>query len=187
MEGVMERLTHLATGGLLVLALVGGIPALWQHAPAIDNDPNQVPALVHALTSAPENVVAELVLEATFTREELPTGDAEAIFYRFTLPPGASLSSLIGPYSTARVDQPTSGVGAEVVQAGAYGLRLDAPIRVQRHGAAVEGIATGTEIILGPGDTASYPDLTEGGTIRNAGDELVVIVGVAIVGKDRSG
>ena len=180
-------LTHLATAALLVLALVGGLAALWQPPPANDHDPTHVPALVHALASVPGNVVAEVLLEATFPHDELPAGDAEAIFYRFTLPRGARLPYLLGPYYGHRADLATSGVGAEVVQSGAYSLRLNAPIRVQRNGGSVEGIPARTEVMLGPGDTVSYPDYTEGGTIHNTGDEPAVIVGVAIVGTERSG
>jgi hypothetical protein len=50
-----------------------------------------------------------------------------------------------------------------------------------------EEIPAGAEVILGPGDSATYPDYTGEGTIRNAGDEPVVIIGVAIVSTDASG
>jgi hypothetical protein len=51
----------------------------------------------------------------------------------------------------------------------------------------VEDVPAGTEVILGPGDTAIYPDYTAPGAISNRGDEPVVVVGVAINSIERSG
>jgi hypothetical protein len=134
-------------------------------------------------------VADERLLAATFDAAELPTRDKETVFYRLTLPPGASLPFLLGPVSGCWGQLPKAGAGAELIQSGAYTLRLDAPIRLQRDGASdvVEDVPAGTEVILGPGDTAIYPDYTASGVISNRGDEPVVVVGVAINSIERSG
>ena len=185
---VRKARTHLATAALLTLTLVMGFVAIWQSSSVRENSPRP-PALIRALESVPGGVVNELLLEATFSAEELPAGDTEAIFYRFTLHPGASLPSLAGPSCACWGELATAGVGAEVVQSGVYSLRLDALIRVQRGGAAraVEQIGTRSEVILGPGDIAIYSDAAAPGDIRNAGDEPVVVVGMAIVAMEESG
>ena len=119
--------TDLGTAALLVLALAGGLAALWRPPLANDHNPRHVPALVRALASSPDDVDAEVLFETTFPYEELPTGDVETIFDQATLAPGGTLPYLLGPYLGHRADLVTSGVGAEVVQAGTYSLRLDAP------------------------------------------------------------
>lgn len=176
--------THFATAALLLLTLAVAFMALRQQAP----EATPVPALIRALESVPGGVVNELLLETTFSSEELPAGDTEVIFYRLTLRPGASLPSLAGPSCACWGELAKAGVGAEVVQSGVYSLRLDAPIRVQRGGTAraMEEIETRSEVNLGPGDTAIYSDATAPGDIRNTGDEPVVVVGMAIVAMEES-
>lgn len=176
-------LNHLATAALLILTLAAGFAAIWQGSPTTEVDPARAPALIRALDVVPGGVTDELLVETTFTPDELPVGETEAIFYRITLPPGISLRYLAGPFCVLHSDLISSGVGAEVVQSGSYSLRLDAPFRVQRDGAsgAVDEIPAGTEVALDPGNTAIYPDYTAQGTIRNAGDEPVVITGVVIL------
>lgn len=173
--------TQLATSGLVVVTLILGITAIWQSASVSEASPHP-PALIRALASAPGDVVDEQLLAATFAAAELPTGDKETVFYRLTLPPGARLPVLVGPLSGCWARLAKAGAGVELIQSGAYTLRLDAPIRLQRGGAgdAVVDIPAGTEVSLGPGDTAIYPDYTAPGAIRNDGDEPVVVVGVAI-------
>ena len=70
-----------------------------------------------------------------------------------TLQPGVSFSSLNAPaWCGCRTDLVSKGVGVEVVQSGSYGLRLDAPIRVQRNGEReVTTVPAQTEVTLGPG------------------------------------
>jgi hypothetical protein len=113
----------------------------------------------------------------------------EAVFYRLTLPPGASLPYLPGRLCGCSGEMAKVGAGAEVIQSGAYTLRLDVPMRVQRDGAAPAAveIPAQTEVVLGPGDSAIYPDNTAPAAIVNGGDEPVVVVGVAISGREGSG
>jgi hypothetical protein len=179
--------TQLATSGLVVVTLILGITAIWQNASVSEASPHS-PALVRALASAPGDVVDERLLETTFSAAELPTGDKEAVFYRLTLPPSARLPFLVGPLAGCWGLLPKAGAGAELIQSGAYTLRLDAPIRLQRGGAAaVVDIPAGTEVVLEPGDNAIYPDYSVRGTISNGGNEPVVIAGVAINSIERSG
>jgi hypothetical protein len=181
--------TQVATAALLLVTLAAAFVALRPQIPEIQDESTRVPALISALESVPGDVVDELLLEATFSAADLPAGDIEAVFYRLTLPPGASL-----PYLPVRLcgcsgEMAKVGAGAEVIQSGAYTLRLDAPMRIQRDGAsraAVE-IPAQTEVILGPSDTAVFPDNTAPGVIRNGGDEPVVVIGVAISGMEGSG
>jgi hypothetical protein len=179
-------LTHFATAALLLLTLAVAFVALRQQTP----EATPVPALIRALESIPEpeDVVDELMLEVTFSAKELPVGDTEIIFYRLTLDPGASLPSLAGPACACWGELAKAGVGVEVVQSGVYALRLDAPIRVQRGVAAraVEEIGTRSEVILEPGDIAIYSDAVAPGDIQNAGDEPVVVIGMAIVAMEES-
>jgi hypothetical protein len=176
-------LTHLATAALLLLTLAVGFATIWQGPATNEDASDRRPALIRAADTAPGDVIDELLFEATFATEELPASGMEAIFYRITLPPGVSLPYLAGPACARRADMVTSGVGAEVIQSGAYALRLDTTIEIQRGGASQESeeILARTEVVLGPGDIAIYPDYTGQGSIRSIGDEPVVIVGVAIV------
>jgi hypothetical protein len=179
---------QLATVALVVATLVLGLAAVWQSTSVLDNG-LRPPALIRALASAPGDVVDEQLLETTFSAAELPTGDREAVFYRLTLPPGASLPFLVGPLCGCRARLAKAGAGAELIQSGAYTLRLEAPIRLQRAGAsdALVDVPAGSEVTLEPGDTAIYPDYTAPGRISNGGNEPVVVVGVAINSIEGSG
>lgn len=175
-------MTLLPTAAILLLTLALGFSALWPGAFPPESSARQPPALVRAIDEAPGGGVAELLAETTFTSEELPAGDTQVIFYRITLPPGVDLPYLAGPFCALRSERATSGAGTEFVQSGSYGLLVDNPLRVRRAGSSVEEeIPAGTEVVLGPGDAAIYPDYTVEGMIRNVGDEPMEIIGVAIV------
>ena len=184
-----SALAYLATAALLLLTLAVGFAAVWPGLQMKEGDPVHRPALIRALEAVPGDVGEDLLVQTSFAVEELPAGAVETIFYRVTLPPGTALPSLMGPYCVQRPELFTSGVGAEVVQSGTYALRLDAPIRIRRDGSSrpVEEIPAGVEVTLDPGDTAIYPDYSTLGTIRNAGTEPLVVVGVAIVDAEGSG
>ncbi len=180
--------TPLATVTLVVVTLVLGFAPIWQSAAVSEASPRP-PALIRALASAPADVVDERLLAATFAAAELPTGDKETVFYRLTLSPGASLPVLVGPLAGCWGRLAKAGAGAELIQSGAYTLRIDAPIRLLRAGASAGpvDVPAGTEVTLEPGDTAIYPNYTVPGAISNDGDEPVVVVGVAINSIERSG
>jgi hypothetical protein len=184
-----RALSALATAALFCLTLAVGYLALRQGSDVRDDQPVPVPAVIGAADEAVGEAVSELIVEARFTAEELPNGSPEAIYYRVTLPPGISLHSLLGPFCLMRTTLHTSGVGVELVQSGRYTLQLDAPIRIQRAGSdeAMEEIPAGVEVTLGAGDSAIYPDYAARGTIRNAGTEPVVLIGVALVDADGAG
>ena len=180
--------SQLATVALVGVTLVLGFASVWRSATVSDLSPRP-PALIRALAAASGDVVDERLLAATFAAPELPAGDKESVFYRFTLPPGTRLPVLVGPLAGCWGRLVKGGAGAELVQSGAYTLRLDAPIRLQRGGAAdaIEDVPAGTEVTLGPGDTAIYPDYTARGLISNGSNEPVVVVGVAINSFEGSG
>jgi hypothetical protein len=148
-----------------------------------------VPALVRALEAAPGGIIDTPLIEATFTTEELPRGEKDAYYYQLTIPPGATLPYLGGLFCGCGSETITTGVEAEVVQSGAYTLRLEAPLRVQRAGSTrpSEAIPAGTEVTLAAGDAVIYPDYAARGDIRNAGEEPVTLNGVAIVATEGSG
>ena len=179
--------TQLATVALLVLTLVLGFGAIWQSASVSEHSPRP-PALIRALASVTGGVANELLV-TTLGAEELPPGEKEAFFYRLTLPPGTSLPYLAGPLCGCWGELAKASAGAEIVQSGAYTLRLEAPMRIQREGAShvVEEIPARTAVMLGSGDTAIYPQATASGVIGNDGDEPVVVVGVAISSTKQSG
>jgi hypothetical protein len=60
---------------------------------------------------------------------------------------------------------------------------------VQRAGTSIveEEIAAQQEVLLGPGDAAIYADYTGQGTIRNAGQTPVVVLGMAVASLDGRG
>jgi len=138
------------------------------------------PTQVRARQATPMASAGEPLLEATFTAAELPTA-AQAFFYRLTLPPDETLSSLAGPFCGCGAEQIAPGVGAEMVQSGTYALRLAAPFRVHRAGGTDEEVAAEAEVVLEPGDAAIFPDYAAAGEIRAAGAEPAVVVGIAIV------
>jgi hypothetical protein len=182
-------LTQLATAALLLLTLAIGFAAVSLSVPKEPDAARWVPALVRALAAAPEGVVDTPLIETTFKADELPSKEKEAIYYKLTIPPGASLPYLGGPYCGCHTETVTKGVGAEIVQSGAYTLRLQAPLTVQRAGPAQqrEEIPAGDEVTLTAGDAVIYPDYAASGDIRNGGDVPVTLIGVAIVATDDSG
>ena len=129
------------------------------------------------------------LVETSFSPEELPNGEKEATYYRLTIPPGASLPYLGGLFCKCSSEHISAGVGAEVVQAGEYTLRLEAPLRVQREGSdrPSEEIPAGREVTLAAGDAVIYPDYAAPGEIRNTGNEPVTLIGVAIIATEELG
>lgn len=168
----------------LALALAAVLAVLWgQHSsrPA----PEPPPAVVRALSAAP-GAAAERVLAATFPAADLPASEAEAVFYRFALQPGAVAPFLPGPFVHGRQEPVGEGVGAELVVAGSYALEVAAPVLVRRAAtpATEETVAPGLEVLLGPGDAVTYPDYAAPADVRNDGDEPAIVVGVAIIADD---
>ena len=182
-------LAQLATAALLLLTLAVGFVAIRQRLPEARDEAMWVPALVRALEGAPGGVIDTPLIETTFTAEELPSGEKEALYYQLTIPPGAGLPYLGGPLCGCHGETITEGVGAEIVQSGAYSLRIEAPMRVQRAGSTrpSEEIPAGTEVTLAAGDAVIYPNYAAPGDIRNAGDEPVTLIGVAIFSTEESG
>lgn len=181
-------LGQLATAALLLLTLAVGFIAMSQRVPETPDEGTWVPAFVRALGSAP-GVSDTPLVETTFSPEQLSGDEKEAIYYQFAIYPGGSLPSLAAPFCDCSIKTITGGVGVEVVQTGTYTIRLQAPFRVQRAGSTGPGeeIPAGTEVTLAAGDAAIYPDYAASGDIRNAGDEPVTVIGVAIVATDESG
>jgi len=182
-------LTQLATAALLLLTLAAGFAAIRQRIPETRDEARWVPALVRALDASPGGIVDTPLIEATFTAEELPRGEKDATYYQLTIPPAASLPYLGGLFCGCRSETITSRVGVEVVQAGVYTLRLEAPLRVQRAGVSrpSEEIPAGTEVTLAAGDAIIYPDYAAPGDIRNTSNEPVTLIGVAIIATEASG
>jgi hypothetical protein len=183
-------LTQLATAALLLLTLAAGFAAIRQRPPQAPDEGRWVPALVRALETAPGGGISDTpLIETSFSPEELPHGEKVAIYYQVTIPPGASLPYLAGPFCSCHSRQISAGVGAEVVQSGVYTLRLEAPLRVQREGSTRPGeeIPAGTEITLTEGDAVIYPDYAAPGDIRNTGNEPVTLIGFAIIATEESG
>ncbi len=182
-------LTQLATAALLLLTLVAGFAAIRQRAPEAPEEGRWVPALSRALETAPGGVSDTPLIETSFSPEELPHGAKEAIYYRLTIAPAASLPYVGGSFCKCRRETISAGVGAEVVQTGVYSLRLEAPLRVQRAGSdrPSEEIPAGTEVTLTEGDAVIYPDYAAPGDIRNTGNEPVTLIGVAIIATEESG
>ena len=131
-------------------------------------------------------VVEDTLLSWTIAADALPAGDVEAVFYRLTLPAGESRPLLAGPFCDCPGETVASGIGLEVVEVGTYSLRLAAPVTVVRAGADEE-VAPGTEVILGPGDVARFPDYVAPGEIRNGGTDAVSVVGLAILSQEATG
>jgi hypothetical protein len=176
-----------ATVALVLLTLAVGIVPLLGQAPQAPGEPRRTPALVRAMQTAPGRVDDVVLAEAVFRVDQLPPGAKEVVFYQLTIPAGVTLTALPGPSCGCPGWPVNGGVGAEVVRAGHYSIRLSTPIEVQRRGGAPgEAIAAHTEVTLGPGDAAIYPNYTAAAEIRVAGDAPVELIGVAIVGSDGS-
>jgi hypothetical protein len=179
--------TYLTTALLLIALGVGFMALRLRVSQAPDQGP-WVPALVRALDAAPGVSDAPLV-ETTFAPADLPSGEKEAIYYQLTIPPGVSLPYPGAPFCGCRPETVASGVGVEFIQSGAYTLRLEAPLQVQRaaHPQSWGEIPAGVEVTLTAGDAVMYPDYAASGEIRNTGDEPVTLLGVAIVAAEGSG
>lgn len=139
------------------------------------------------VTSVAAGVVDDSLLDATFAPDELPAGDARVFFYRLTLPPGETLTYLVGPFCGCAHDQVTPGIGVELVVSGGYAARLTAPFLVRRADGAEEAVAAGTEAVLGPGDAAMFSRYEAPGDLRAVGSEPAVVVGLAAVATAGSG
>ncbi len=196
-SGASWVLAQVATAALLVITLAAGYIAFALSGPAVDEGSLRIPAPAaiedeDSFIPAAAGVRDDLVFAALYTAEMLPAGGKEAVFYRIVLAPGSSMPNLLGPCVDHRCqdqDQISSGVGAEVVRSGVYSLRLDTPLRVRRAGAAGSGeaIPADTEVILQAGDAAFYGEYAATGEIRNAGDESLEVVGVAILSTEEPG
>jgi hypothetical protein len=182
---------YLTTAALLVFTVAVAFVAMGHLHPTREREATHVPALIRALHASPGDVDDELLVEIVFTPDVLPAGDAEAVFYRLTLPAATSLPAPAGPFCMCRSDFVAAGVGIEMVQSGTYSLQLATPIQVQRGGASrsgmVEEMAAGQDILMEPGDAAVYADYASAGTLRNAGQDPVVVLGMAIVTKKGTG
>jgi hypothetical protein len=120
---------------------------------------------------------------ASFSQEELPSGTAEATFYRLTLPAGGSLPYLAGPFCGCGGQTISPGVGVEMVISGQYGVRSETPFRVIR-GGKEEDVPAGFEVVLTAGEVGVFPSYSAAGVYRNAGDGETIVVGVAILSTD---
>jgi hypothetical protein len=180
---------YLTTAALLVFTVAVAFVAMGHLHPTREDQATHLPALIRALHATPGDVDDELLVETIFTPDVLPAGDAEPIFYRLTLPAGTSLPAPAGPFCLCRSDFVAAGVGIEMVQSGTYSLRLDTPIHVQRGGVSgrVEEMAARQDVLLEPGDAAVYADYASAGTLRNAGQDPLVVLGMAIVTKEGTG
>jgi hypothetical protein len=182
-------LAQLATAALLLLTLAVAFVVMWRPMPDARVEATWRPALVQALASAPGGIVDKPLIEVAFAADDLPSGEREAIYYQLVIPPGASLPYLGGSFCGCRRETISDGVGVEVVQSGAYTLRLEAPLRVQRAGSTrpTEEIPAGAEVTLAAGDAVIYPDYAAPGDIRNAGEQPVTLLGAAIIAAEDSG
>jgi hypothetical protein len=180
---------QLATAALLLLTLAVGFVAIRQRLPEARDEATWVPALVRALQSAPSGIIDTPLIETTFTAEELPGGEKEALYYQLTIPPGAGLPYLGGQFCSCHREAIAEGVGVEIVQSGVFSLRLEAPLQVQRAGSTrpSEEVPAGTEVTLAAGDAVIYPNYAAPGDVRNAGAEPVTLTGVAIISTEESG
>jgi hypothetical protein len=179
----------LSTVALLAFTAAIAFAAMGHLPPTREDGATHLPALIRALHATAGEVDSELLFEAMFTPEMLPAGDAEAVFYRLTLPAGTNLPAPAGPFCLCRSDFVSAGVGIEMVQSGTYSLQLEAPIHVQRGGVSgiVEELAARQDVLLSPGDAAIYADYAGQGALRNAGQDPVVVIGMAIVSTEGTG
>jgi hypothetical protein len=156
----------------VIFALCLAVPSLVQ--PGSSGAQESTPSALNAA------VTEEPVYSWNIPAEMLPTGDVEGVFYRLTLPPEASMPLLLGPYCTCSSPMVEPGIGVEMVEAGTYTIRLDAPFTVVRDGVEEE-FSVGTEATLGPGDVARFPDYAASGELRNAGSDAVSVLGLAML------
>ncbi|MGH2616735.1 MAG: hypothetical protein ACRDJC_15990 [Thermomicrobiales bacterium] len=175
---------HRRMSSLLVLA-VSLVVATGTWPPATTQESTLTDPAASAITK-------EIMFRHTFPRDALPPAPARAVFYRLTLPPGANLPVLVGPFCGCPGETLLPGVGVEVVEVGAYTLRLGAQLEVRRATPGgvqptVEQIPADSDATLGPGDVAVYPDYAATGEIRSGDDDPAVVVGLAIVSETKSG
>jgi hypothetical protein len=180
-----RMLSYLASAALVVVTLVATYLAFGPSRPgeAPTAPSANLPMLLAPATPAPTE---EPIIAWTIPADALPAGDVEAVFYRLTLPPGTSLPLLAGPFCGCGAETVKTGIGIEIVEDGTYALRLEAPLTVVRAGAE-DAVAAGTEVTLGPGDVARFPDYAAPGEIRNAGADPVSVVGLAILSEESTG
>ena len=172
-----------AMAALLVLLLAGGYLLFWQGRMNTRVNPTWLPAAIVA--SLPAGYAEEILFNATFAGDRLPGVEREAIFYQLTLPPGIRLQHLSGIEMACHCYHKAvaTGVGVESIQSGEYSMQFDAPFWIQRGGfrAEKQEILAQEDVTLTARDVAIFHDYAAGGEIRNAGDDPVVVTGVAIV------
>lgn len=71
---------YLSTAALLGLTLVLAFAAMGQSRSTPENEATHLPALIRALHATAGEVDDELLVEAIFTPDELPAGEAEAVW-----------------------------------------------------------------------------------------------------------
>jgi hypothetical protein len=118
-------------------------------------------------------VTTELLVDVTFPAEFLPAGPAIVGNVVLTLEPGD------------RVDCPSAapadGVDLAFILEGTLAVRSDGAIIAVRAGGAREAIAPGSEVEIGPGDTALTLDREVVRSIGNAGAGPAVVFTAFIV------
>ncbi len=138
-----------------------------------------------AVAQTPESQSEGTLLDMTFRRDWQPDGKAQGAFYRIILDPGQSLTYLPGPYCGCSGETIKEGTAAEVIMSGAYSISLDRPFIVRRATGVDEEVEPETDVILGTGDAAIYPDALAFGDLRNDGTEPITIFGASITSLDR--
>jgi uncharacterized cupin superfamily protein len=123
-------------------------------------------------------ITDEVLLDATFPA--LPGDPSEISVWRWTLDPGVVTTRPPGDFP--------AGVRVDYVLAGRYVARVDGPLlvaRVAEDGTVgePESVEPGTEVELGPGDAAVYPENDRGQAWGNAGAEPLVLLVVGVSGR----
>ncbi len=140
----------------------------------------------HRATSAqtpgatPPSGEPETLFDVTFLRDWQPEGKAQGAFYRIILQPGDELTYLPGPYCGCSGETIKEGTAVEAVLSGVYTIRLDRPFLVRHPGEDDREITAETDFALTAGDVAIYPDALAFGSLRNTGNEPVVLFGASI-------
>jgi len=125
--------------------------------------------------ATPENL-----FDVTFLRDWQPEGMAQGAFYRITLQPGDELTYLPGPYCGCSGETIKEGTAAEAITSGVYTIRLDRPFIVRQPGQDDRDVEADTDFTLTTGDVAIYPDALAFGSLRNTGNEPVILFGASI-------
>ncbi|MGE3799192.1 MAG: hypothetical protein AB7G88_15295 [Thermomicrobiales bacterium] len=166
---------------LLGSAVAGGALAVTLQSPIV----RRAGAMSHQSPEAsPSPTIPESLFDVTFLRDWQPEGKAQGAFYRITLQPGDELTYLPGPYCGCSGETIKEGTAAETITSGVYTVRLDRPFIVRHAGEDDQDIDADTEIALTSGDVAIYPDALAFGSLRNTGNEPVVIFGASITSID---